>query len=354
MKLFGLFKEKPLTFEQFREQARLAVRRAKPGVRAENNATGLNLVIDGKQMTANLKQQYQTYLKNPRDRDEVIAHWLDNLVTEAPDQSWSQAKVTLRPLLKNDHFVQAAMLEMRKGKVPDTLPHVKFAGDLSVIGVREIGRSVFAVTGNQLANWGVTIEEVMHEAVNNFNLLSFPPVTNEMTIGGSSRRNGPTGEVVGLMFEGDHLAATWVTVERFRDHVGLRLQGDYVVSVPNRNRLVAVRVDEPGLISSMVQANKNYLKMPYSLTSQCYSVSAAQTGGVVEVYNAGLGASTSALDPHSVFASSSQSGSLPNMVDAARAPEFSRPGPVDLSTWGGLSEPTEDTPAPTPWNRGKS
>ncbi len=353
MKLFGLFKEKPLSFPEFRDQVRLSVRRAKPGARAENTETGLNIWIDGKPMACNLRNLYNSYIKNPPDREELIAGWIETLVTEAPEQTWNQARGTLRPQLKHADFIHRARLEMRKSKDPDFLPVANFAGDVGAMVVREIGRSLFGVTQKQLEAWGVDLDTAMREAVSNMNLLSFPPITNEMTVGGSSKRGGLPGEVVGLMFEGDHLTATWFLIERFRDHIGLRLQGDFVVSIPNRNRLVAVRADEPGLISSMQQANRNYLKLPYAMTALCFFVSAASTGGTVEVYKGVMGQGQGGLDSSSLFAAGQQAAGLPNMVDAAKS-DYHKPGPVDLSSWGGLTEPTEETAASTPpWNRGK-
>ena len=58
-----------------------------------------------------------------------------------------------------------------------------------------------------------------------------------------------------MVIEGDHLSATWLIIERFRDYVTQRLLGDFVVAVPNRNRLTAIRADEPGLIGQIQQSS---------------------------------------------------------------------------------------------------
>lgn len=364
MKLFGMLrKEKPVPFPQFRDMVRLAVRRSNPGCTAQNTDNGFILTpTSGRQQECSLRALYADYCKNPGNREVLIQNYIDNLITETPEHGWHEARPLLRPLVKPNDLLALAQREMEKRKSIDSLPAAPFAGDLSVIVVREIPGSVIGVTRVQLDAWGVTFEQALHEAVNNMNMLSFPPVINEMTIGGTSNRRGVVegGEVVGLVFEGDHLTATWLTLERFRDFLSMKLQGDYVVSVPNRNRLMAVRVDEVGLISSMQQANRNYKSLPYPLTDQCFHINAASTGGVVTVYKE-TGSASGALDPNSIFAVGNFASSAPNLASEPQMGGFQRPQPVNFGALGELMEPTSEAsasngaqPQRTPWNRGKS
>ena len=144
-------------------------------------------------------------------------------------------------------------------------------------------------------------------------------------------------EEVGLVFEGDHLTATWLVIERFRDYVQQRLQGDYVAFVPIRSRIIVIREDEPGLIAQFQQSNRSYMTQNYALTSQCYHINGATTGGVVSVYKAGgLNAETVALDQSSMFAH----GSSALLPSPGVQPAMRKPAPVDLSAWGGLSDAT--------------
>jgi hypothetical protein len=348
MKLFGMLgKEKPVPFPQFRDIVRLAMRRSHPGATAQNSDNGFVLTLNGKSHNCNLRQLYNDYCKTPREREALIQRYLDTFVTnlEPPEHGWLEARHLLRPMVKSIEAIELTRKEMVKNKSTDTLPSAPFTGELGVIVVRELPGSVVAVTQKQLEAWGVSFEQAMHEAVNNMNMLSFPPITNELFIGGTAKRGVHDGEVVGLVFEGDHLTATWLTLERFRDYLGMRLQGDYVVSVPNRSRLVAVRVDEPGMIASMQQSNRTFRNMPYGLTAQCYHVSAASTGGVVSIYE-GVGSTTGGLDPNSIFASGAP-GTGP-LTTGMPTPGVNRPGPINFGALGGLSEPTADMPEPTP------
>jgi len=139
------------------------------------------------------------------------------------------------------------------------------------------------------------------------------------------------------VFEGDHLTATWLVIERFRDYVTQRLQGDYVVFVPVRSRLVAIRADEPGLISQFQQSNRSYANQNYALTTQCYHVSGVTTGGIVSVYQAGgLNAEKIELDKMSMFAH----GNASTLPTPGLQPAVRKSAPVDLSAWGGLSDAT--------------
>lgn len=343
MKLFGIFgKDRAVPFQDFREAVRLAVRRAQPGAKITPNDDGFVLHPEGgPPVSCNLRQLYATYAKNPADREGVIKRWMDALVTEVPDQTWAEAKMTLRPLLRSESYMIKANSMLAKDKEPDFLPGRPFVGQLHVTVIREYGSVLNGVTQSQLDKWGVTLDDALREGLNNMNMMSYPPAFNELLAGGSANKRGQSGEIVGLVFEGDHLMATWLISERFRDHLGMRLEGDYVVITPNRSRLVAVRADEPGLIASVVQSNRNFESQPYALTSQTYHVSAGTTGGTVTVWK-GSGAGDDVLDSASPFARGG-GASLPGAVAPASPAAYSRPAPVDLSQWSGLTEPTGGT-----------
>src|SRR5579871_2796511 len=244
MKLFGLTigKEKPVSFPEFRDIVRLAVRRSEPSARVENNETGLNLTLQGKPTQAcNLRNLYLDYSRTPKNRELLIKRWIDTLLTDVPEHGWFDAQITLRPTLKNADYVNQARRTMQKADPPDDLPFEPFVGELGVIVMRDLPGTAVAVTQTQLDAWGVTFQEAMRAGINNMNMLSFPNVTSSLTAGGGKKENQ---EEVGLVMEGDHLTATWLIIERFRDYITQRLLGDYVVMVPVRNRLVAIRADE--------------------------------------------------------------------------------------------------------------
>ncbi len=369
MKLFGLFnKDKAIPFPQFIDAVRLSVRRAYPGAKIENSENGLMLTIpEQRPFACNLRSLYNAYSKTPSQRDTLISEWMDTLsvhITDEPDKiTWQEARLTLRPILKDAEYIASARASMLRHKDPDSLPNAPFVGELSVIVMREVSRTLTGVTQKALDAWGVPFETVLAEALNNMNLMSFPPVTNELRAGGATRKNAADQETVGLVFEGDHMTATWLILERFRDNLTQRLQGDYVVFAPSRNRLIAVRADEPGLIASVQQSNRNYRSLPYSLTAQCIHISASQTGGVPTLFQQGGGNSRDSLDPNSLFAPGRTQQTLPNLNDQAAqaggqqaapagAAGYSRPQPVDLSAWGGLSESTAD-PKPASSASGK-
>ena len=134
--------------------------------------------------------------------------------------------------------------------------------------MREMSATLTGVTQITLDGWGVSLQDALRQAMNNMNLLSFPPMSSEMRSGGK----GADGEVVGLMFQHDHNTAAWILSDRFRDFLLMRLQGNFVISVPNRDRLIAIRADEPGLITSIQQANRNAHLQPHFLTTQIFQV----------------------------------------------------------------------------------
>ncbi|HZT40962.1 MAG TPA: hypothetical protein VFA07_02175 [Chthonomonadaceae bacterium] len=331
MKILGLFqKNKPVPFGQFRDMVRLEVRRNSPGIRVENTENGFIISLDGAPIACNLRNLYASYCKTPSDRNALINRWLNSLITEVPEQTWVEARMTLRPVLKSEENLERARKSLQKAETPDSLPAEPFAGDVSAIVMREVSGTLTGVTQNQLESWGVSFEEAMHEALNNMNMLSFPPIVNVLVAGGSGKDKGPE---VGLVFEGDHLTATWLRMDRFRDHLAMRLESDYVVSMPARNRLVAVRSDEPGLISSLQMSNRNYYTLPYALTGKLFHVSVATTGGVVTVYD--LGSRVGAGRAQAVVAKAAEATTFfPNTP--APAKNLAR----DLNNYWGLTEPT--------------
>jgi hypothetical protein len=345
MKLFGisLGQEKVVPFPEFRDIVRLAVRRSVPGAKIESTEVGFNIVQANKSPTAcNLRTLYLDYTRKPRDREALITRWVSSLTMEVPEHTWSEAMMTLRPTLKPAEYLASAHRAMQRNTPPDSLPYAPFAGELSVIIMRELPGTVVGVTQSTLESWNVSYAEALKQAMNNMNMSPLPPVTNALSAGGGGRKNAP-GEEVGLVFEGDHLTATWIIMERFRDYVIQRLQGDIVFSLPTRNRLVAIRADEPGLIQQIVSSSRSAVNQTHALTNQLFHISSATTGGLVTVHQHGVGGAVQKgdMDPNSVFAKGGKA------VAAASAPPetYRRAAAVDFSTFGGLIEST-DPPAP--------
>ncbi len=337
MRILGLSlgKEKPVAFMEFRDMVRLAVRKSVPGARLEPNDTGFTILREGENpITCNLRSLYVDYSRAPQNRESLIHGWVASLVTDVPEHTWTEAQMTLRPTVKPADYLVQAQKQMQKAKHPDNLPYAPFAGEVSVIIMRDLPGTVVAVTESMLADWQVGYGEALKVALNNMNMLTFPPVANALTASGAARG---THEEIGLVFEGDHLTATWIIMERFRDYVWQRLQGDFVVSVPMRNRLIAIRADEPGLIGQITSSSRAVAGQTHAVTTQCFHVSGTTTGGIVTVYKPGASDTRGeVLDPNSLFARGGQSA-----VSYTAPPTFERARPVDLSVFGGLSEPTE-------------
>ncbi len=343
MKFFGITigKDRPMPFPEFRDHVRLCVRRAVPGAIFEPRDYGFVLKQEGKPpTTCNLKSLYTDYSRAPGDSDAIIDRWIGTLTMDIPDHTWVEAQMTLRPMLKNADYLAHAQGQMQKSTPPDSLPFAPFAGDLSVIVMRELPGTVVAVTKSTLDRWEVTLDQAMQQALNNMNMQSFPAVVNALVAGPAPRRGAPQEEV-GLVFEGDHLTASWIVIDRFRDFVAQRLQGDFVAYAPSRSRLTAVRADESSLIAQVQANNRKVSGQSHWLTHLGFHVSGETTGGIVTVYKGGLNADQTPLDANSQFAAATKA---PPQTSAP-AP-YRKPAPVDFSTWGGLVETTEDAPPP--------
>ena len=287
MNLFGLGKGKPVPFLEFRDKARLALRRREPGAQIVPNDNGFRIIFeDARPIDCNLRNLYADYVKAPGELENILKKWTDGIAAsvESPEEvTWEEAIPTLRPVLKDAASLELARAHMKKAKSPDGLPSEPFLGDLQVIVMREMGATLTGVTQITLDAWGVTLQDALRQALNNMNLMSFPAITSEMRSGGK----GVGGEVVGLIFEQDHSTAVWLLSERFRDFATMRLQGDCVILVPNRDRLIAIRADEPGLISSIQQANRSAHLQPHFLTTQVFHVHAGKAGGTITLHHPG-------------------------------------------------------------------
>ena len=351
MKLFGisLGQEKTVPFPEFRDMVRLAVRRSVPGAKIESTEVGFNITQSGKSPTScNLRSLYLDYTRKPGDREVLVNRWVGSLTMEVPEHSWQEAMMTLRPTLKPAEYLASAHRAMQRNTPPDSLPYAPFAGELSVIIMRELPGTVVGVTQSTLESWGVGYEEALKQAMNNMNMSPLPPVANALTAGGGGRKKDQ-GEEVGLVFEGDHLTATWIIMERFRDYVIQRLQGDIVFSLPTRNRVVAIRADEPGLIQQIISSGRSAVNQTHALTNQLFHISAATTGGLVTIYQqgAGGGAQGAGMDSNSIFARGGQSV----VASSAPPPTHRKASPVDFSSFDGLTESTSDVPAPSKGRR---
>ena len=335
MKFLGLSfgKEKAVSFQDFRDIVRIAVRRKVGDAQFEPRDYGFVLRSDGKPpTTCNLRNLYTDYCKTPELRDKLVHQWLDTLTMEIPDHSWTDAMMTLRPTLKNSIYVGHALKQMQKNDPPDSLPYSPFAGELAVIVMRELSGTAVGVTQNNLDNWGVSFEQCLKQALNNMNMMPIPEVSS--TLHTPSNIKGVPPEEVGFVFEHDHLTATWLVVPRFRDYVSQRLMSDYVAFVPTRNRLTVVRANASAMLTNIQGLNRNLIGQMHALTAEGFHVDVATTGGVVSIYkwNRGLGGS---MDANSPFAKNSET----SQPDPA---PYKKPAAVDLSAWGGLVESTDD------------
>ena len=334
MKIFGLNigKEKVVTFQEFRDLVRVAVRRDVADAQFEPRDYGFVLRCASKPpTTCNLRTLYAEYSKTPELKDKLIQKWLSSLTMEIPEHTWQEAMMTLRPTLKNALYVAHAQKNMQKNDPPDSLPFSPFAGELSVIVMRELPGTAVAVTQSALDEWGVTFEQAVKQAINNMNMMPFPEVSSTLNVGPAIK--GVPQEELGLVFEGDHLTATWLVLPRFRDYVAQRLMSDYVSFVPVRNRMTVVRSDSHTALVNVQSLNRNMIGQMHTLTAEGFHVNVATTGGVVTVHK-GNQPSGMGLDANSPFAAQAAASAPP--------PAYKRPSAVDLSAWSGLVESTED------------
>lgn len=286
MNLFGftIGKEKPMTFLEFREHVRLILRKTLPGVQFEHREYGFVLVQKGQSpITCNLRRLYAEYCKKPEDRDRLVDRWMQSLTVEIPAHTWLEAQWTLRPVLKNADYILHAGAHRRSNAPNEIVPHIPFAGELSTIVMRELPGTVVAVTQRELDEWNIAFDQAVHQAVDNMNMKRFPTLAKAL-YAGSPARKGATEEELGLVFEGDHLTASWLVIARFRDYLAQRLQGDFVAFAPTRSQLTAVRADEPGLIAQTQARCRTAAGQPHWLSAQGMHVSGATTGGVVSIY----------------------------------------------------------------------
>jgi hypothetical protein len=340
MKLFNITigKDKAVPFHEFRDIVRLTARRSYPTAKIENHDNGFNLTIDGKTQTCNLRALYSVYFKSPGQRDRLITEFLHKLVVDEPTYLWSEVVPLLRPQLKSAGFIREAQRSLAKQKNPDFLPSLPFHGDLHVIAVVDQPGQAWGVTQGLLDGWGVTLEQVMQHATTNLSTTRFPDPTNTLVAGSTGRKGTGVQEEVGLVFEGTYLTATWLILERFRDYLGQRLQGSFIVAVPSRSKLTAVRDDEPGMIASLVQSNRGFQSLSYPLTGQLFHVSLSTTGGEVTVYNpaGGAGRTEAQFTP-------GQDASLPSISQAAQGYQTTG-GPGGAPVFS-LNESTEEMPS---------
>ena len=133
MKLPRLFKrEKAVPFPQFRDLVRAEARQTHAGCTTEINDTGFVLNISGKPINCNLRQLYMDYMKTPRDKDKLIGNYLISYATEVPELGWMDARLTLRPMLKDVTTLELGQKEIARAKSDDVLVYEPFVGDLHV------------------------------------------------------------------------------------------------------------------------------------------------------------------------------------------------------------------------------
>lgn len=223
----------------------------------------LRLHVRGSDATVDLGNFYSAYARDPSQLDVVAQNFVQVVLGLTPDRSASEfAELADRifPMLKPITLLVA----VRERNLP-MLAYREFLADLIVTYVIDEERSVAFISEAHLERWGISVQDLHEQALENLRRRTLEQVDYAATGAGEQRLfifNSADGYDASRLLLADVLAA-WAR----------ELPGRLVVGIPNRDFLIAFSDANPDILSGIArQVQADSAQREYGLTDQLFTL----------------------------------------------------------------------------------
>jgi uncharacterized protein YtpQ (UPF0354 family) len=231
----------------------------------------LRLKVRGREVASDLSATYAAYTRNPAQLDAIARGYVRVLLGELPDRSERSFESLARrimPMLKPIEL----LVMVSERKVP-MIAYRDFIADLIITYVIDEKNSVAYINEEQLDRWGITVQELHDQAVENLRRRT-----------GERVRFTTVGEGEQQLFifnSGDGYDATRLLLTDILAEWARGLPGRLVIGIPNRDFLIALSDTNQDILRGVAaQVQADAAQRDHSLTDQLFTL----VGGAVREY----------------------------------------------------------------------
>ena len=231
----------------------------------------LRLRAGGADVTADLSNFYSAYQRDPGQLDVVVETFVRTMLGIQPGRSASDYQSLagrLYPMIKPLEM----LAEVRERRLP-MLAYREFLGDLMIAYVIDEGRSVAYINDEHLERWGVSVQDLHAQAIENLRRRTDEHV-KYTTVGAGDQR-------LFIYSSGDGYDASRLLLADVLAQWAREMPGHLVIGIPNRDFLIAFSDANPEILRAVAaQVQADSAQRQYGLTDQLFTLEQ----GVVREY----------------------------------------------------------------------
>jgi uncharacterized protein YtpQ (UPF0354 family) len=255
-------KARVMSQEEFQAAFKEKIEKEHPDVRIESESDfGFDLQVKGKPHRMNLANAYAIYARDPNAFEEIVRRHLsivDSSRADVADMSWEEVKGRVLPVIKPEDYVEAAREEMAKAGSDADPVVLDYREGLKIMVVIDFPESMATCNVGQLANWGLSKEQLLETALRNLAVTTAP---HWPTVVPDEAQNA-------LIFEvNDGYDASRILLPDFYERASRYLNCPRIaVGIPCRDLLIALPANAVEFIRKTgALVEKEYRENPYSI-----------------------------------------------------------------------------------------
>jgi uncharacterized protein YtpQ (UPF0354 family) len=223
----------------------------------------LRLRVRGADMTADLGNFYHAYTRDPSQLDVVVQNFVEVMLGITPDRSTSDfdaLAARIYPMLKPIELLAA----VRERGLP-MLAYREFLADLIITYVIDEERSVTFINEDHLERWGIGMQELHAQALENLRDRTLERIDYTSTGAGVQR--------IFIFNSGDGYDATRLLLADVLAGWAREVPGRLVIGIPNRDFLIAFSDADPAILQGVAhQIQADSVQRAYGLTDQLFTL----------------------------------------------------------------------------------
>ncbi len=257
----GCSKSGVVSPSQFTQDYAASLRSAMPGSKVEI-VKDLEVRItkpDGHTLTSYLDNAYNTYKKDPANKDEIIGKFMTPMVAGI-GSSEQLDTANIVPVIKDRPWLEETRQALRaRGakEVPKSV-YEEYNDDLIIVYVEDQPKGMRYLTPDDLPQAKIREEDLRKLACSNLSQL----VTNVSLLGAKG---------IYMLSAGGDYDASLLLLDTVWERLPADVQGEVVVAIPARGEVMVSGTQVAGGIESLQRFVKStYAKAPYQLTPKLF------------------------------------------------------------------------------------
>ncbi len=248
----------PTEPEAFAEQVARLIERMQPGYRIDR-VSPKELLVNGRRL--DLENLLRMVAHEPDRGTDIVEHFLDQLFTgetlDVGDTPFETAKARIMPRIQPESIFQHLSREL--------VAHVPFVNDTVVVFVMDMPHMTVSITTEQVARWGITVEQLDELARENLEL--YAPELDMQVI-----ESAEGGRAV-IVAEQDGYDAARLLLGDLHRKLATRLGKDFYVATPARDMFIAMSCEPVGFVRRLQdRVEEDFSRLPYPITKDLFLV----------------------------------------------------------------------------------